>query len=178
MAIKIFRLVPWWDLLHRPKRTSCQRQRAPQRLCQLQLFCLNHSGPIVLKLRILWGTKLAAGTWNPAAKAPLPKVWQRNTNFSNIFPWLFELQPLSHFKMLHPQHWKNLHNHCVGRAEDVPRGLVWKREIFVEMFWNISIIFTKPRIINARQVRCNIHHIIFFLGNVQRCQRWCPRIFK
>ena len=127
VALNICRLVPWWFFPHRPNRPSYQQTRAPQILCQLQLVCLDHSGPSVRKLWSLWGTKLSPSTWHPVSKAPLQKGGQRNTNFSNMFPCLFELQPLSHFEMIHKQHWNNLHTNCAGRSEDGPRGLVWKR---------------------------------------------------
>ena len=127
---KMFFLEPLWYWLHRQKRPSYQRTRVIQILCQLQLVFLDNSGLSVQNLWSLWGTKLAAGVWRPIAKAPLPKVWQRNTNFSNMFSCLFDLKPLAHFEMLHLQHWNKLLTHCVGRAEDGPRGLVWKRLFF------------------------------------------------
>ena len=132
VALKIFRLEPWWDFLHSTKWLSCQWTRARHRLCQLQIICLEHSGAIIRNLQSMWGTELAAVMWYPVAKDPLPKVWQSNTNFYNMFSWLFELESLAHFEMLHTQHWNNLDTHCVGRAEGGPRGLVWQREIFVE----------------------------------------------
>ena len=92
-----FRLEPLWDCLHRPKQPSRQRPRASQRLFQLQLVFLDHSGPSIHKLRSLWGTKLTASTWYPVAKASPKKVWQRNTNFSNMFSCIFELKTLAHF---------------------------------------------------------------------------------
>ena len=104
VVLKIFRLDILWYFLHGPNRTSCQCPRTPQRLCQLQLVFLDHSSPIVHNMRSLRSTKLAAGMWHSVAKAPLPKVWQRNTTFSNMFPCLFELKPLPHFEILHLHH--------------------------------------------------------------------------
>ena len=86
LALKLCCLVPWWYFLRRTKQPYFQLPIAPQRLCQLRLFCLNHSSLRVCQLQILWDKKLAAGMWNPVAKAPLPKVWWRNTNFSTCFP--------------------------------------------------------------------------------------------
>ena len=84
----------------------------------------------------------------PVAKALLPKVWQSNTNFSKIFSCLFELKPLDHFEMLHPQSWNNLHTRCVGRDEEGPRGLIWQREILLNKFSrSVSFLQNQERLL-------------------------------
>ena len=85
-------------------------------------------------------------------KVPLTKVGQTCTNFANMFPCLFELQLLDHFEMLHPQYQNNFHTHDAGRAEDVPRGLVGRWEIFIEQIAQVRIIFEKPCRVSVKRV--------------------------
>ena len=118
--------------LHRPKRSSFQWLGAPQILCQMWHACIYQSGMIVRKLQIMWGIEIFAGTRHPVTKGPLPKVVQRCSNSANMFPWIFEMQPLAHFGMLCPQYQNNFRNYGSGRAEDGPRGLVGQRKIFIE----------------------------------------------
>ena len=58
-----------------------------------------------------------------------------------MFSWIFELQPLTYFEILHPQYRNNFHTHSVGRAEDGPRGLVGKRKIFIEKLCKSESVF-------------------------------------
>ena len=98
-----FLLEMWCVSLNRPKRSSLQRPRATQRLLELQLVCLYQSGLSVQ------GIKIFSGTRHPVTKGPLPKVGRKCSNFANIFPYFFGLQPLSHLEMLHPQYQNNCH---------------------------------------------------------------------
>ena len=107
-------------------------RECPRDCANCNFFHLDHIGPSIYKLRILWGTELAAGAWHRVAKAPLPEVWKSNTNYSNMFSYLFELKLLAHFEILHQHHWNNLHTPYVGRSEYGPRVLVRQRENFVE----------------------------------------------
>ena len=81
-----------------------------------------------------------------------PKGWTNVIQFFQHVSLLFELQPLAHFEILHPQYQNNFHTQGSGRAEYGPRGLVGQRKILIGIFLQVIIIFEKPCRVDAKRL--------------------------